>query len=137
MLTFALAFGALFIGDLLANVLTLPVHALEKRLQWAGKSPEQWRALGIESPAERLPFVSFCTGLLSTVITRLAGFLVASQVFEWRGQDMPVGFIVAVGAILLVNDGARVARFVGNSGIWTELGYAAGGLGALAIVLLQ
>lgn len=137
MLTYGLALGALFLGNCLASIVTLPMHALDKKLQWAGKSTEEWQALGIESPAERLLLVSVITGFISTVITRLAGFWVASRVFERRGLELPIGFMLAAGAILLVNDGVRVARFIGNAGIWTERGYALGGLVALAIVALQ
>ena len=137
MLSYGLAFLALFLGDLIGNVLTLPVHAIDKKLQWAGKSPEQWKSVGVESPTERLRAVSFATGLVCTVITRLVGFWAAGRVFIWRGTEMPIGFIVVAGAVLLLNDGARVARFLGNSGVWTELGYAAGGLTAVALLLLQ
>ena len=128
---------ALFFGDLIGNVLTLPVHAIDKKLQWAGKSPEQWQSVGVESPAERLRAVSFGTGLVCTVITRLVGFWAASRVFMWRGTEMPVGFIVVAGAILLLNDGGRVVRFLGNPGVWTELGYTVGGLAAVALLLLR
>ncbi len=137
MLNYGLAFVALFVGDLIGNVLTIPMHAINKKLQRAGKSPEQWQVLGIESPAEKLPAVSFASGLVCTTITRLVGFWAAGHVFDWRGAEMPLGFIVGAGALLLRNDGARVMRLLGNSGLWTELGYAAGGLVGVAPYLLR
>jgi hypothetical protein len=137
MLSYGLAFVALFLGDLIGNVLALPVHAIDKKLQWTGKSPEHWQSVGVESPAERLRAVSFVTGLVCTFITRLVGFWAAGRLFTWRGTEMPVAFIVVSGAILLLNDGARVARFLGSSGVWIELGYAVGGLTAVALLLLR
>jgi hypothetical protein len=48
---------------------------------------------------------------------------------------MPIGFVFGAVALLLLNDVVRVRRFLGNSGVWTELGYAAGGLIGVGIYL--
>jgi hypothetical protein len=106
-----------------------------KKLQWAGKSLEQWHAVGVETPGERLPVVSFATGVVSTTVTRFLGFWAAGRVFAWRGTEMPIGFVFGAVALLLLNDVVRVRRFLGNSGVWTELGYAAGGLIGVGIYL--
>jgi hypothetical protein len=133
MLTYSLAIATFFIAEFVSNVLTLPIHALDKWLQWAGKSAEEWQAHGVDNPGERLRAVSVACGLLSTMVTRLIAVWVAGRVFEWRGTVMPLGFIVAAGALIFVNDVVRIRRFLGNSGIWTELGYAAGGILGLTL----
>jgi hypothetical protein len=58
MLSYVLAFVAVFLGDLVGGVLTLPVHSVDKRLHWAGKSLEQWQSVGVETPGETLRAVS-------------------------------------------------------------------------------
>jgi len=132
-LTYLLALVTFFVVEFVSNVLTLPIAALDKWLQWAGKSAEEWQAQGVTNPGERLPLVSAVCGILSTLVTRLTAIWAAGWPFGWRSTTMPLAFILAVGAIFLLNDAIRVRRFVGNSGIWTELGYAAGGMLGLAL----
>lgn len=136
MLTVSLALIAIPIMATLAVVLTLPIHAIEKKIQWAGKSPAEWKALNVETPGERLRSISFVFALLCTTVTRAAGIASAGLVFHWRGTDMPVAFLGAAGLLFFLNDAGRVYRFIGNSGVWTELGYGAGGFVGLGLGFL-
>lgn len=136
MLTVTLALIAIPIAATIASVLTLPLHALEKRLQWAGRSLDEWRSLNVESPGERLRALSFFIAALSTSVARGIAIFSAGAVFHWRGTDMPFWFIIVAGFFLLLNDGLRVVRFLGNSGVWTEMGYGAGGLLGLVLGFL-
>lgn len=134
-LTVALAVIAIPIAATIASVLTLPLHALEKRLQWAGRSLEEWRSMNVDSPGERLRALSFLVAGLCTTVTRAVAFFSAGAVFHWRGTEMPFGFVIVTGFFLLLNDALRVVRFIGNSGVWTEMGYGAGGLLGLGLGL--
>jgi len=133
MLTIGLALIALPAAAIIAEVLTVPFHLINKKFQWAGRSAEDWRAQSVESPGERLPALSFVLGGLCTTVTRSVGIFAAGSVFHWRGAEMPLVFLIVVGVLLLVNDVFRVLRFVGSSGVWTELGYGAGGLAGLGL----
>ena len=136
MLTLALAFVVIPIASTIAEVLTLPLHAVNKKLQWSSKSMAEWRSLNVESPGERLAALSFVIGMLCTTLTRSVAIVAAGAVFHWRGTDMPLSFLGVAGVLLFVNDALRVHRFLGNPGVWTEMGYGAGGLLGLGLGFL-
>lgn len=137
MLTLALALIATLVVATLAGLLTLPLHAIEKKIQWASRSPAEWSALNIKTPGERLRGIRFLVALLDTTVSRAAGIAAGGLAFHWRGTHMPLLFLGSVGILFFFNDARRVYRFKGNSGVWTELGYGAGGLVAVGLGFLM
>jgi hypothetical protein len=110
----------------LASLVIFPVASLEKRLQWQDKSMEQWRKMGVVCPGERVPGISFLFGLINTTVNKTAAMLGAATIFHFLGHSMPVWFVLLAGGLVILLDLGRIRRFLGNSGVWTELGYLCG-----------
>jgi len=125
-LTFILALVSIPITATLTSLFTLPVAAVGKRLQWGDKTREQWRDRGVLNPGERLRSVSFFYGFIVTSVNKTAALIVGAVIFAAFGQTMPIGFVIVAAALIVLHDLGRISRFLGNSGVWTELGYLFG-----------
>ncbi len=125
-LPFTLALVSIPITASFTSLFTLPVAAVGKRLQWGDKTKEQWRNRGVLNPGERLRSVSIFFGFIATTITKAAALIAAALIFAAFGRTMPIGFVIVAAALILLHDVGRISRFLGNSGVWTELGYLLG-----------
>ena len=109
---------------------------IEKRIQWGKKSSNEWQQLGVENPGERLPLISIIFSTIDNTVTKTFALLVAQFIFHYFTTQMPVSFIILCGLIFIIHDGARIKRFIGSHGIWTEIGYLLGDLISLIIALI-
>ena len=110
----------------IVSLVTMPLVVFEKRLQWAGKTVEEWREMGVLCPGERVPGFSFLFGLFHTAVSKTTAVLVAASIIHFFGHAMPVWFVLLAGGLMVLNDIKRIRRFLGNSGVWTEFGYLCG-----------
>jgi hypothetical protein len=132
-LAFILALVSIPITATLTSLFTLPVAAVGKRLQWRNKTMEEWRGRGVLSPGERLRSVSIFFGFIATSVTKTAALIVAAFIFSAFGRTMPIGFVVVAAGLIVLQDVGRISRFLGNSGVWTELGYLFGDIAGATI----
>jgi hypothetical protein len=126
MIPFMLALVSIPITKSLSIIFYLPFLKIERLIQWQGKSVEEWRDLGIDSPGERLLAVSFISGVIGTTISATAAILAAALIFRVFHRSMPFGFLIVTGFLMVFHDVGRVRRFHACAYRWTEIGYLVG-----------
>ena len=135
MMTWTYVTLAMFGAALIGLIVSFFLMAIEKPIQWGGRSGEEWQSLGVECPGERLRVVSFIFGAASTTISRSLMYLAGTWVFLLRKASPSILPMVVVAFCFVINDVYRVQQFRGNSGQPTELGYFCGGIVAFAVFL--
>ena len=133
--TWILVFLAMIGATLLASVATFLLVFIEKPIQWGGKDLAEWKALGVEAPGERLPALSFLSGMIGTTITRGFAYVAGAWVFVVRNADPSIIPMVLYALFFLPMDLARIRVFSGNSGQPKEIGYFCGSIVAFALFL--
>jgi len=133
LLAWILALVSFPLTNAIVFVLMVPFDRVESALQQGGKSAEEWRALGVLCPGERVAWLSFVFGVIRTAISKTVAVLVAAHIFHLFGHAMPLLLVLLVAALAVLRDVARIIRFLGNSGVWTECGYLLGDLVGMTI----
>jgi len=137
MLTWVLVIVAMLGGGLLGSVwlLGFPLIALERSIQWAGRDEKQWAALGVETPGERLPAVSFLFGAAGALLARGMAYFAGLGVFLIRDAYPSLIPMVVCAIFHLINDTQRIHQFRGSSGQAREIGIFCGGTVAFVLFI--
>jgi hypothetical protein len=135
MLTWLFVVLAMLCTGVVGGIASIFLVMIEKPIQWGGRNLDEWKAMGIECPGERLPGVAFFFGLLSTTLTRGLMYMVGTWVFIARGPQPSIIPMLIFGFLLSINDCNRIKKAWGSAAVHKEAGYFWGGIVAFGFFL--
>ena len=132
--TFLLALISLPLVASIAGVITaLTLGPLEIRLQSvASKDALQSR----NSELGERPVISFSFGVFHTTFSKAVATFTAAGIFHLFNSTLSPLFLIVALSLFVVHDLGRICRFLGNPGVWSELGYLVGDLAGVFLGMI-
>jgi hypothetical protein len=135
MMTWIYVLLAMLAAGLAGMVAHLPLAVIERRILWRGRNQDEWKAMGVESPGDRLPIVTMAFSAISTILSRGSAYIAGTLVFIERGKHPLLIPMILFALLCLPNDILRIKKFSGNAGQYAEVGYFCGGIVGFVLFL--